>query len=76
VVSRGVDTLARPCPDGSEPVEEVFAVGVDGPQDLAVDQRRALGHAPLGRGHGHRLPAEVPRVIAGETVDGVAFGHG
>jgi len=58
------------------PVEEVLPVGLDAIEALSVQSPRSITESPLRRAHAQALANDVARLITGESMDGVAFGHG
>ena len=56
--------------------EQVLAVRVRPGNDVTVQQGGTLGVAALRGGNLHALAREDVADLAGNTVDGVAFGHG
>jgi hypothetical protein len=57
------------------PVEEMFAEGLDAVEDHAVDELGVGGEAALRRGHRDHLSGEDRRVVLGDAVDRMTFGH-
>ena len=56
--------------------EQVLAVRVGAGDDVPVQQGRPIGEASLRGADAHALAGEDVTDLAGDAVDGVAFGHG
>jgi hypothetical protein len=53
----------------------VFSTRVDAIQDAAIDRFRPITEATLGRGDGEGPSSELSLVVAGKSVNHVAFRH-
>lgn len=60
----------------AEAEEEMFAVGVDGVENPAVEERRAVGELALRAADPGRPAAEAGEMVLGEPVDRMPLGHG
>jgi hypothetical protein len=56
-------------------VKQVFSTRVDAIQDAAIDRFRPITEATLGRGDGEGPTSELSLVVAGKSVNRVAFRH-
>jgi hypothetical protein len=56
-------------------LEQVLAVGLGRDEPPAVEDRGAVGEAALRAAGRDDRPAEQSLLVAGEAVQGVAFGH-
>ena len=60
---------------GAPAVEEMFPIGVDVLETVPVERSRESRVPALGRPDVQDVPGQGLRVLAGETVDRVTFGH-
>jgi hypothetical protein len=57
-------------------MEQVLSVGLSAKKATAVETLCLGREASLRGAYAHDATREIPRVLASQTVDGVAFGHG
>ncbi len=58
------------------PLEQVLAPRLDIVQPAPVEGHRRRGEAALHHVGGQTVPGQLPALLEGVAVDGVAFGHG